>query len=241
LVERGAQALHFLLEGGARPTPAAPPADTIDPYILAAGGPADLSAWGAAGPALAPRAPSLAERAWTTLMLAQPAIEGAKRALPYVQRLGGRRLVTAGMLAAAMVVGGEWALRSRAAGGRGTIQGGALSPLLANIYLHPFDVALTSQGLRLVRFMDDFVVMCASEAEARQAQQLVERQLAVLHLTLNTEKTRIVNYGDGLEFLGQALAPRRRGPRLEDGLTSFKDAERALRKVAGTVRRKKRD
>jgi RNA-directed DNA polymerase len=111
----------------------------------------------------------------------------------------------------------------------GTIQGGAISPLLANIYLHPFDLALTSQGLRLVRFMDDFVIMCASRAEAEAALELVVRQLETLRLRVNPAKTQIVNYGEGLEFLGQALAPRRRGPTLEQGLTSFEEADERIR------------
>ena len=114
-----------------------------------------------------------------------------------------------------------------------------ISPLLANIYLHPFDVALTSQGIRLVRFMDDFVVMCASQDEAEHTLALVERQLATLRLTLNAEKTQIVNYADGLEFLGQALALRQTGPRLEDGLRTFAEARERLRAVARKARRKK--
>ena len=130
--------------------------------------------------------------------------------------------------------------RAQAAGPRGTPQGGALSPLLANIYLHPFDLALTSQGLRLVRFVDDFVIMCASQAEAERALLLAQQQLATLRLTLHAEKTQIASYADGLAFLGQALAPRRAGPRLAEGLTSFEEAQAALRAAAGDVRRKLR-
>jgi RNA-directed DNA polymerase len=123
-------------------------------------------------------------------------------AAPYLQRLGGRRLALAGAAAAGAVAVGEVTLRYLRAAPRGTMQGGALSPLLANIYLHPFDIALTSQGIRLVRFMDDFVVMCASEHEAETALALVQRQLATLRLTLNSEKTRVVAYSNGIEFFG---------------------------------------
>jgi hypothetical protein len=125
--------------------------------------------------------------------------------------------------------------RGEFAAQRGTAQGGALSPLLANIYLHPFDLALTSQGLRLVRFVDDFVIMCATQAEAEQALDLATRQLATLRLALNQEKTGVISYADGLDFLGHALVPRQRGARLEQGLQSFEEAQAALRKAAGNV------
>lgn len=62
----------------------------------------------------------------------------------------------------------------------------------------------------MVRFVDDFVVMCPDRTTAEHTLVLVERQLATLRLTLNPQKTRIVAYAGGIEFLGQALAPRRR-------------------------------
>lgn len=172
----------------------------------------------------------------TALLLARPVLNAGKAALPYIQRIGTRRLALAGAVAMGAVAAGEVIARVQPHP-RGTPQGGALSPLLANIYLHPFDVALTSQGLRLVRFMDDFVILCASEGEALRARDLVARQLTVLRLDLNPEKTRIVRYADGLEFLGQALVPRRKGPHLPEGITSFTEAEEALRTAAGRVRR----
>ena len=61
----------------------------------------------------------------------------------------------------------------------------------------------------------------------------------MLRLRLNDEKTQIVNYGDGLAFLGRALLPRARGVRLEQGLETFEEAQAALRKVAGKARRTK--
>jgi RNA-directed DNA polymerase len=85
--------------------------------------------------------------------------------------------------------------------------------------------------------MDDFVIMCASRVEAEQALHLANRQLATLRLALNEAKTSVASYADGVEFLGQALAPRRGGPRLEHGLASFDEAQQALRKAAGNVRR----
>ncbi|MBU6336076.1 MAG: reverse transcriptase/maturase family protein, partial [Chloroflexi bacterium] len=141
-------------------------------------------------------------------------------------------LAIGGAVAAGTVVLLEVALRAHAAATRprGTLQGGALSPLLANIYLHPFDVALATRGLRLVRYVDDFVVMCATRADAEQALALVHSQLANVRLQLQPEKTRVVSLDEGIEFLGERVLPRR-GPTLP-GLNGFADAERALRAAA---------
>lgn len=233
LLAQGRAALRWLQ--GAGPQPPAPPAvePLLDPYAVAN--------WESAGsmnglygsPLHQPL--GLDSRLWTALSLAKPALDGAQRALPYLKRMGAQRMLMAGAVAAGAVAISEAVLRARAGLGRGTLQGGALSPLLANIYLHPFDLALTNQGLRLVRYVDDFVVMCATHEDAVWALDLVRRQLAALRLQVNEEKTRILAYADGLEFLGQALAPRQRGPRLGAGLTNFADAERALRAAATNV------
>jgi len=84
----------------------------------------------------------------------------------------------------------------------GTSQGGVLSPLLANIYLHPLDVALTRQGYRLVRYADDLVVCCRRKRGAQAAKVEVTRALTRLRLTLNEAKTRIVHFDQGFRFLG---------------------------------------
>lgn len=84
----------------------------------------------------------------------------------------------------------------------GTPQGGPISPLLSNVYLHAFDERMTGAGLRLVRYADDFVVCCASEARARQARDAAAAELARLRLALHPEKTRIVACADPLRFLG---------------------------------------
>ena len=89
-----------------------------------------------------------------------------------------------------------------------------------------------SDMMEPVRSMADLVVMGATREEAERALELTRRQLATLRLQLNEQKTRVVAYTDGLEFLGQALAPRPSGPRLGQGLTSFEEAERALREVS---------
>lgn len=86
--------------------------------------------------------------------------------------------------------------------GRGVAQGAVISPLLANIYLHPFDVVMVQAGLALVRYADDLVVMCATSHDARRALEHVARALAELDLSLNREKTAIVPFGPHFTFLG---------------------------------------
>lgn len=182
---------------------------------------------------------SLLNSLWTAFLLGRPLLSVGQRALPYLRKLGGERLMLAGTLTAGALATAELVMRWQRSAQRGTLQGAALSPLLGNIYLHPFDLALSAHGLRLVRFVDDFVVMCASQEEAQQALQFIQRQLDVLHLELNQEKTHILNYADGLDFLGETLAPHAKGPRLMDGVTSFDEAQQRLRQAARKVRGKK--
>ena len=85
----------------------------------------------------------------------------------------------------------------------GAPQGGPLSPLLANIYLHPLDERLTQAHFGLVRYADDFVIFARSEIEARQAFSLAREVLeGELRLSLHPEKTRVVSVHTGFEFLG---------------------------------------
>lgn len=85
---------------------------------------------------------------------------------------------------------------------KGLPQGSPLSPLLANIYLHPFDQAMTERGYRLVRYADDFVVLCVTEAETEEAADLVETLLAQRAMRLAPEKTECLHISSGLSFLG---------------------------------------
>ncbi len=90
----------------------------------------------------------------------------------------------------------------------GTPQGSPVSPLLANIALHVLDLAWERDGQRsgrLVRYCDDFVVLCPTTARAEQARALAERTLGSLGLHLHPDKTRIawVAQGrEGFDFLG---------------------------------------
>ncbi len=84
----------------------------------------------------------------------------------------------------------------------GTSQGGPISPLLANIYLHPLDVRLTQAGLNLVRYADDLVVLCPRRQDAEAALVEVEQGLGELRLELNPKKTRLVSFDEGFQFLG---------------------------------------
>ena len=87
----------------------------------------------------------------------------------------------------------------------GTPQGAVLSPLLANLYLHPLDVLMEARGYRMVRYADDFVILCASRQEAEEALALVQTWVGENGLTLHPDKTRIGDCrqeGQGFEFLG---------------------------------------
>ncbi len=85
----------------------------------------------------------------------------------------------------------------------GTPQGGPISPLLANIYLHRFDVEMTAAGYGLVRYADDFVIFAKSESEATEALALARNILeGKMGLQLHPEKTRVVSVASGFEFLG---------------------------------------
>ena len=84
----------------------------------------------------------------------------------------------------------------------GILQGSPLSPLLANIYLHSFDKAMTRAGIRLVRYADDLLLLCRSEGRARHALHHAQKRLARLGLRFNPKKTQIAHFDNGVEFLG---------------------------------------
>jgi CRISPR-associated protein Cas1 len=101
---------------------------------------------------------------------------------------------------------------------KGLPQGSPLSPLLANLYLDTFDDQMLSAGQKLVRFADDFLVLCKTKPRADQALKLTRQVLDGLRLTLNDEKTRVTNFTEGFKYLGASFAgsyyfvpPRRHG------------------------------
>ena len=84
----------------------------------------------------------------------------------------------------------------------GTPQGGVLSPLLANIALNFLDWQLDELGYRFVRYADDFVVLCRTERQAKEAREAVERFVESLGLALSPEKTHVTTFRKGFAFLG---------------------------------------
>jgi RNA-directed DNA polymerase len=110
----------------------------------------------------------------------------------------------------------------------GTPQGAVLSPLLANLYLHPLDLLMEQGGYRMVRYADDFVILCASEAEATAALRQVTTWVNANGLTLHPDKTRVgdsAQPGQGFDFLGYRFEAGRRFVR-DKSLKAFKDKVR---------------
>lgn len=110
----------------------------------------------------------------------------------------------------------------------GTPQGGVVSPLLANIVLNHLDWQMDRAGLRFVRYADDFVILCPTQDQAKEAlafvQQVLEQRLG---LQLSQEKTKVTSYGKGYQFLGFSLSSRSRRMRPKS-VKKFKDKIREL-------------
>ena len=130
----------------------------------------------------------------------------------------------------------------------GTPQGGVISPLLSNIYLHVLDRVWARHGAHLgelVRYADDFVVMCRTAQGCEEAQSRIEHVIAKLGLKLHPQKTRRVALKDGLEgfdFLGCHLRKRMSG-RLwqQKGLRRYYLQRWPSRKAMNRVRERVRD
>ena len=96
----------------------------------------------------------------------------------------------------------------------GTPQGGVISPLLANVYLNPLDHLMQRAGHVLVRYADDLVLLCATQAEAEAAYGLLKAWVETQGISLHPEKTQIVNMketGAGFDFLGYHFEHTRQG------------------------------
>ena len=111
----------------------------------------------------------------------------------------------------------------------GTPQGGVISPLLANIYLNRFDWEMAKAGYDVVRYADDFVVLCATQEEAHRAHEAVKNIIeGQLRLQLHPEKTRIVHHKESsFDFVGFLVHRRYLWPRIKS-LDKFKDRVKVL-------------
>ncbi len=96
----------------------------------------------------------------------------------------------------------------------GTPQGAVISPLLANIYLNPLDHLVAKAGFALVRYADDFVILCRTREDAERALELVRQWIADNGLTLHPTKTQIVDArSEAFDFLGYRFRGDLRVPR----------------------------
>jgi RNA-directed DNA polymerase len=96
----------------------------------------------------------------------------------------------------------------------GVPQGAVLSPVLANLYLNPLDHLMSGRGSEMIRYADDFVILCRTMEDARSALAEVQQWVTQNGLTLHPEKTQIVDYREtSFEFLGYAFRGRFRFPR----------------------------
>jgi len=126
----------------------------------------------------------------------------------------------------------------------GTPQGGVISPLLSNIYLHAFDRAMAARGIgELVRYADDFVVLCRSERDANAALRAAGEILGDLGLTLHPDKTKVVDLRDGREgfdFLGWHFRARVSGRLLERGVRRYYlhrwPAQRSMKRIRQKIK-----
>jgi RNA-directed DNA polymerase len=126
----------------------------------------------------------------------------------------------------------------------GTPQGGVISPLLSNIYLHAFDRAFVARGIgELVRYADDWLVLCRSEREAQAALQIARGILGDLGLELHPDKTKVVDLREGREgfdFLGWHFRARVSGRLLERGVRRYYlhrwPARRSMKRLRAKVK-----
>jgi RNA-directed DNA polymerase len=107
----------------------------------------------------------------------------------------------------------------------GSPQGAVVSPLLSNVYLHPLDVLMEAEGYRMVRYADDFVILCRSREEAVSALEKVRGWVQENGLTLHPDKTHVGDCrqpGEGFAFLGYLFEAGKRSVRSKS-LKSLKE------------------
>lgn len=126
----------------------------------------------------------------------------------------------------------------------GSPQGGVISPLLANIYLHYLDTMWEKYGShlgKLVRYADDLVIICKTKKDAEHTLKLVKGVMARLELTLHPEKTKLVSMWDGkggFDFLGmhhrRNVAETGKGQKYSQ--THQFPSKKAMKKMRGTIK-----
>lgn len=133
---------------------------------------------------------------------------------------------------------------------KGTPQGAVISPLLANIYMHPVDEAMQSDGYEMIRYADDMVVLCTSQEQADRALERLGELLTERGLTLHPTKTKVADATQrpGFDFLGYRFFGNSRYPRpkstqkLRDSVrektarTSGESLENTIKRVNATLR-----
>lgn len=110
----------------------------------------------------------------------------------------------------------------------GSPQGAVISPLLSNIYLDPLDRHMAEQRIEMVRYADDFVLLCRNLEEAQKALERVEQWVESAGLKLHPEKTKIIDANqEGFDFLGYHFKKGKRWP-----------SEKSIRAFKATIRTK---
>jgi RNA-directed DNA polymerase len=114
----------------------------------------------------------------------------------------------------------------------GTPQGAVISPLLANLYLHDLDIEMAQEGNVMVRYADDFVILCETEEQAQAALARIRAWVEAHELTLHPDKTHVGNcekQGEGFDFLGYRFEAGERSIRRKSQ-QAFRDKVKALTK-----------
>lgn len=109
---------------------------------------------------------------------------------------------------------------------RGTPQGGVISPLLANIVLNHLDWYMEQKGYKFVRYADDFIILCKTKAQTKEALNSVTSLLEDMGLEISQEKTRLCHFSEGFNFLGFHISSR--------GITM---REKSVEKFKETIRK----
>lgn len=134
---------------------------------------------------------------------------------------------------------------------KGTPQGAVLSPLLANIYLHPLDTLIAQKGFKMVRYADDSVILCETQEQAEEALECLKEWMSANELALHPDKTHLGDCriaGQGFEFLGyrfeagKRLVRRKSLNKLRDAIrkktrrTSGKSIEQIIQRLNPTLK-----